>query len=89
MKLQIDTTNKTVKVEGTVPLTELIETIKKLLPNDWKKYSLQSDMITFYWNQPDTWHSYQPSPILPYTTCGDNSITTRTTQSIYNLEVIN
>ena len=40
MKLNIDTENKTITINETVNLKELNDTIKKLLPNEWKEYDL-------------------------------------------------
>ena len=40
MKLQIDTNSKTIKIEGTVSLLELTETLERLFPNGvWKTFS--------------------------------------------------
>jgi hypothetical protein len=74
MKLQLDTTAKTVKVEGVVNLWELMETLERLLPNGvWKTFSLESGS-TIIWNNPPfpiypTWPYYpwwwsQPSTIM-------------------------
>lgn len=87
MKLQIDTTAKTIKVEGTVNLLELVETLERLLPNGvWKTFSLESGSIII-WNNPPitiypTWPYYpwwwsQPSTIMCGTGYGNaNAIST-------------
>jgi hypothetical protein len=65
MKLQIDTTSKTIKVEGTVSLLELTETLERLLPNGvWKTFSLETN-VTIIWNSPQV---IQPVvyPVWPY-----------------------
>ena len=41
MKLQLDTTKKTLKLEGEVVISELIEALEKMFPDkEWKKYKL-------------------------------------------------
>ncbi len=50
MKLQINTTEKTIKIEESVNLGELIEALKNMLP-DWKKYSLETN-ATINWISP-------------------------------------
>jgi len=57
MKLQLDTTLKTIKVEGTVNLLELTETLERLLPNGvWKTFSLECGVSIVWVN---------PQPIYP------------------------
>jgi hypothetical protein len=87
MKLQIDTIAKTIKVEGTVNLLELVETLERLLPAGvWKTFSLETN-VTIIWNAPQViqpviypvwpyypwWH--QPSIIYGGITCGDGITT--------------
>ncbi len=45
MKIQLDTENKTIKLESTVSLKEFMDVIKKLLPNDWQKFSLETNVV--------------------------------------------
>ena len=60
MKIQIDTKAKTVKFEGLIPLSEVVNVVKKLLPNSqWKEYSLDATAIT-------NWYSDPIYPIYPY-----------------------
>lgn len=43
MKIQLDTTNKTIKVEESVKLQELTDALEKLLPNgEWKEFKLET-----------------------------------------------
>lgn len=57
MKIQLDTNTKTIKVEETVNLGELIELLKKMLPNgEWKDFGLDTQ-TTINWT---------PNPIQPY-----------------------
>jgi hypothetical protein len=61
MKLQIDTSTKIIRVEGTVSLLELTETLERLLPNGvWKTFSLESGSAII-WAQP-----YPVYPSWPY-----------------------
>ena len=60
MKLQIDTTLKTIKVEGTVSLLELTETLERLLPNGvWKTFSLETG-VEIIWSNPVPYYPYWP-----------------------------
>jgi len=66
MKFQLDTKDKTIKVEGTVNLEELFEVLKKILPNgEWKQFSLESN-TTITWVNPITIPYYPYYPPLPY-----------------------
>ena len=52
MKLQLDTTNKTIKVENNIKFADLIEVLERILPKgEWKKYELQTETIT-NWSNP-------------------------------------
>ena len=85
MKLQIDTTNKKIRIEEEVNLLELTDTLERLLPDgQWKEFTLETQIIT-NWQQPiiirdyAPWQPlinqpYIPSPNYPwYTTCGDST----------------
>lgn len=53
MKIQLDTTNKTIKLESDVKLKTLVKTLDKLLPNkEWKQFTLQTNTTISYWNSP-------------------------------------
>lgn len=66
MKLQLDTTNKTVKVEGSVNLEALFETLHKLLPQEeWKGFSLEAN-TTIEWTNPIVVPIYPRYPYNPY-----------------------
>lgn len=52
MKLQLDTTNKTVKVEENVKVIDLINILKKMLPNDWEHFTLETHTEITYWRDP-------------------------------------
>jgi hypothetical protein len=65
MKLQLDTNNKTIKVEEQVGLAELVEILDKLLPNgEWKEYQLQTNTTIVWQNNPIVIHRDRwPNPI--------------------------
>lgn len=52
MKLQLDTTNKTVKVEENVKVIDLINLLKKMLPNDWEHFTLETHTEIIGWREP-------------------------------------
>lgn len=61
MKLQLDTVNKTIKIEADIVLNELTETLEKLLPKgEWKKFTLQTNTIINNWNSPIVIEKYYP-----------------------------
>lgn len=58
MKLQINTTEKTIKIEESVNLRDLIRELDKLFPhNTWKEYTLEYYVVT--------------QPVLTYPDLGD------------------
>lgn len=53
MKIQLDTTSKTIKIEENVLLSKLIDTLNGLLPNkEWKKYTLETNTVIEHWHSP-------------------------------------
>lgn len=63
MKIQLDTTNKTIKVEGKVNLGELLDTLDKLLPNGlFKEFDIDCNTVIYYWD------TYKVIPYYPYGT---------------------
>jgi hypothetical protein len=52
MKLQLDTTAKTVKIESDIKVSLLIKTLKSLLPTDWKEFTLQTNVTINNWSNP-------------------------------------
>ncbi len=53
MKLQLDTTRKTIKVEGNVVISELISTLERLFPNaEWKEMTLETNVTINNWTAP-------------------------------------
>jgi len=80
MKLQLDTVNKTIKLEEKVNLNDLFELLQKILPDIWKEFTLEINsvinwtspiVIKEYPIYPTTWPNYpwytQPHITQPYT----------------------
>ena len=87
MKIQLDTTGKTIKVEGSVNLNELFEALKKLLPQgEWKEFTLEAN-TTITWVNPITIQPYV-YPYHPYPWWGSPVITCGTAQGGYNNGVL-
>lgn len=96
MKLQLDTTNKTIKIEEQVNLKELFELLENILPNGvWKEFKLECN-TTIQWTNPITIYPYRPyigpwwetNPPL-YGTDGTNTLIgnqATLVQGTYNLE---
>lgn len=71
MKIQLDTENKTIKIEEEVNLNELVEMVKKLLPDgEWQIYKLEPMIQNNYLNLPTILpiQPYNPSPWWEYPT---------------------
>lgn len=90
MKLQIDTKAKTIKVDENVKFDALIKVLNKLLPKEWKDYTLESGIIKWYWYNPIPYTYTSPWRIgdVTYGTCGE-SVDGTVTTSVYNIEVAN
>ena len=64
MKIQLDTKEKTIRIEEKVNAEELFKTLKKLLPNDeWKGFTLEVNS-QIIWTDPIIINPY--IPINPY-----------------------
>ena len=67
MKIQLDTENKTIKLEKEVVLSKLIETLEKLLPNgEWKEFTLETNTVIHQWSNPVVIPSVIPYPAPTY-----------------------
>lgn len=63
MRIQIDTELKTIRLEQSAKITELLDVVKKLLPeNEWKKYTLETNVVINNWSNPIYIDRY-----IPYT----------------------
>ena len=66
MKLQLDTSAKTIKVDENVNLGDLVKHLDKLLPKDspfghWKEYEIQTNVTINNWSNPIIIDRWQPS----------------------------
>lgn len=53
MKMQIDTTAKTIKIEGDVKLSVLFDHLQKFFPGgEWEDYDLQTNTVINNWASP-------------------------------------
>ena len=81
MKLQIDTINKTLKLEESVNLGELAEALNKLFPNnEWKEYKMETNTIINNWSSPIVireypYRTYPWWSTQPYYSTGDFQVT--------------
>lgn len=83
MKLQLDTTQKVIKVEEAVNLGELIDLFERLLPNGlWKEFKLETHTVINWTPTPIIISPYTPPfpqyPTYPWVTYGDLSTGTGT-----------
>ena len=86
MKIQLDTSNKTITVEEKVNLGELFDILSKLLPDDsWKQFDIVP-MFIYNWSNPIVIQPYLPYT-YPWITYADSSSATLTTDGIYNIEI--
>ena len=98
MKLQLDTKNKTVKVEENVNLEEFLKVMKKMFLGDtWKEFTLEtntiinySPWIPWYYEYPFRTKTDNLYPWYEYTTGGIDLDTGRIftlemTEGIYNI----
>ncbi len=62
MRIQLDTNQKTIKVEESVNLDEFMKAVKKLFPNnEWKEYRLETNTI-INWTYPIVYEPYKVYP---------------------------
>lgn len=66
MKIQLDTDNKTIKLENDILLEKLVKTLDSLLPNkEWKKYTLQTNTTIEHWHSPTIIREKYIEPYYP------------------------
>lgn len=87
MKLQLDTTAKTVKIENEIKISLLIKTLKALLPKDWKDFTLQTNVTINNWTNSIYIESPKIIPTSPGTWYYYDSGTTELKTGTYNVEV--
>lgn len=88
MRIQIDTTEKTLKLEEKIPLTEFLELLNKIFPNNsWKEYTLETNTIINNWTNPlivDRWQYPYPWT-QPYYV--GNTDTALLNSGVYNITI--
>lgn len=53
MKIQLDTKNKTIKLESDEKLQDIVDTLERLLPKgEWKKFTLETNVVINHWSNP-------------------------------------
>jgi len=94
MKLQIDTSRKTIKIEEDVKLIKLFSLLKKLFPNgEWKEFILETNTIIEHWQNPiiiekrDKWIEWPW--YATYAVSGDINTITNMTAGIFNVQCKN
>jgi len=89
MNIQIDTTLKTIKIEGGVKLSEMITTLDKLFPDkEWESYSLEDVTVINNWSNPiiiDRWPNYYPWWQQPITIYSGDITAVDWTDGTYNI----
>lgn len=74
MKIQLDTDQKTIKIESDVTLQKLVETLESMLPGGkWKEFTLKTN-VTVNWGSNSIIHHFehhhdhwaQPVPWVTY-----------------------
>ena|SRR5688572_25475289 len=100
MKLTIDFAAKTIKVEGTASMGELMDQLDKLFPHyEWRSYTLMQDVTYVPYNtQPAIWlqgngtiniPNYQQYPAYqPSPSIPDWSIVTCENKDIYTINAV-
>ena len=77
MKIQLDTTNKTIRVENDINIGEFHKAIMGLLPGSkWKEFTLQTNSAML-WNDPFVVYPSVPVfslPPYPWIVCGGENI---------------
>lgn len=85
MKLQIDTSEKAIRLLDSVSMGDLVETLKKLLPNkEWKEFYVQY-AGEVHWKDIIYVPLKNPEPIYPWYTTTENTLT----NGIFNVETTN
>ena len=85
MRLQIDTVAKTITLEQSAKITEILSVVKKMFPNDeWKEYTLQAVQTIYNWWNPISIPVTYTAPTLPWITV--DSPNPLVTTSVLNIE---
>ena len=75
MKIQVDTTKKTVKLLENTNLSQFVKFVKNLLGEEYNKFTLETAVEYVYWQNPiyipyvyQPIQPYNPWPIITYST---------------------
>lgn len=69
MKIQLDTENKTIKLETEVELSKVVETLEELLPDGkWREFTLQTNTTITRWEYPVIIREQRVYPWFEYPT---------------------
>lgn len=75
MKIQLDTTSKTIKLEENVKIYSFMNFLKKLLPNnEWKEFTLETNTTISYWSNPVIIKEYPRPYTSPWITWTSNNV---------------
>lgn len=88
MKIQLDTTNKTITIEEDVNLHDFYESLNSILPDGkWREFTLKVSKIT-EWIDPTVIRPQQPNPYGPVITPNpyDNNVWCSTDTGIFNFK---
>lgn len=67
MKIQLDTENKTIKLESDVELSKLVETLDELLPDGkWREFTLKTNTTITRWDFPVIIREKESWPTYPW-----------------------
>lgn len=89
MKMQIDTTAKTIKIEGAVKLSVLFDQLQKFFPGgEWEDYDLQTNTVINNWASPIIINKPYPYPWTggPFYVGGTTTITGSASCGTYVLD---
>lgn len=91
MKIQLNTSEKTIIIEDNVKLSELVKCLEKLLPKGsplgyWKDFVLHSNTIIYNWSYP-VYINYDNIPNQWW--AGTSFTVAEPANSVLNLEVSN
>ena len=95
MRIQIDTDQKTIKIEKNALLKDVIKTLNKLLPNgEWKEFTLETNATISHWCSHYPWSYYAGGIALstdkmnvPYTlTMSSTQNALSMNSGVYNIE---
>jgi hypothetical protein len=67
LKIQLDTTKKTIKVDEDVKLSKFMSVIKRLLPHgEWMDFQLLTNTTIEHWSSPLVYRFYEPYWTYPW-----------------------